>query len=69
MIGVHQHPLALLRMAVFGIVGAFLIKRSEEMSRFMSHRAIGPAVADQRDLFFGYGGAKVGSASVGHVVN
>jgi hypothetical protein len=46
---VHQHLLALFRMTVFGIVFAFLIENSEQMSRFMSHRAVGAAVGDQRD--------------------
>src|SRR6516164_1175885 len=46
---VHQHLLALFRMTVFGIVFAFLIESSEQMSRFMSHRAVGSAVGDQRD--------------------
>ena len=55
---VHQHLLALLRMTVFGIVFAFGSESSEEMSRFMSHRAIGPAVRDQRDALFDIGGAR-----------
>jgi hypothetical protein len=33
-------------MTVFGIVFAFLIESSQEMSRFMGHRAIGPVVGD-----------------------
>ena len=56
-------------MTVLGTVVAFLIKRSEEMSRFMSHGAIGPAVGDQRNPVFGRGGTIVGSASVPHSVN
>src|SRR6266404_296675 len=59
-VDVHQHLLALLRMTVFGIVFAFLVESSEEMSRFVSHRAVGPAVGDQGDPLFGIGGAIVG---------
>src|SRR6266849_6237647 len=66
---VHQHLLALLWMTVFGIVFAFGGESSEEMSRFMSHRAVGPAVGDQRDALFGIGGALVGSPSVRHFPN
>ena len=66
---VHQHLLALLWMTVFGIVFAVGIKSSEKMSRFMSHRTIGPAIGDQRDPLFSVGGTLVGSASVGHFPN
>ena len=64
-VDVHQHLLALLRVTVFGIVFAFLIESSEEMSRFMSHRAVG----DQRDSLFGICGAVCGSPSVRHFPN
>ena len=68
-VDVHQHLLALLWMTVFGIVFAFGGESSEEMSRFMSHRAVGPAVGDQRDALFGISGAIVGSPSVRHFPN
>src|ERR1700730_8069747 len=68
-VDVHQHLLALLWMTVFGIVFAFGSESSEEMSRFMSHRAVGPAVGDQRDALFGIGSAIVGSSSVRHFPN
>src|ERR1700751_2304008 len=61
-LGVHQHLLALLRMTVFGIIFPFCSESSEEMSRFMSHCAVG----DQRDMLFGISGAIVGSSSVCH---
>ena len=61
-LGVHQHLLALLRMTVFGIIFPFCSESSEEMSRFMSHCAVG----DQRDTLFGISGAIVGSSSVCH---
>ena len=68
-VDMHQHLLALLWVTVFGIVFAFGGECSEEMSRFMSHRAVGPAVGDQRDALFGIGGALVGSPSVRHFPN
>jgi hypothetical protein len=54
---VHQHLLALLRMAVFGTVFAFGSESSEKMACFMSHRAVGSTVGDQGDALFGIGGA------------
>jgi hypothetical protein len=68
-VDVHQHLLALIWMAVFGIVFAFGSESSEEMSRFMSHRAVGPAVGDQGDALFGIGGAVVDNPSVRHFPN
>jgi hypothetical protein len=68
-VDVHQYLLTLLRMTVFGIVLAFGSESSEEMSRFMSHRAVGAAVSDQRDALFGICGAVVGGPSVRHFPN
>src|SRR5262249_37930886 len=59
-VDVHQHVLALLRMAVFGIVFAIGRESAEEMAGFVRHRAVGPAVGDQGDALLGIGGALSG---------
>ena len=66
---VHQHILGRLRMAVFGAVFASFRERAEEMSRLMSHRTVGPALADYGDALFGNGGAFVVRLSVRHFWN
>ena len=69
MMDVHQHLLALLRMAVYGTVFAFGSESSEKMACFMSHRAVGSTVGDQGDALFGIGGAFVGLPSIRHFPN